>query len=197
MPEKVEIQDQRIVFDNVFKIQEAHVRFEKFNGQMSDPVKRMVFERGDAAAALIYHQDRHTVILIKQFRYPTYEKGPGWLLEVVAGVIDEGEQPEQSIQREIREEIGYEAHALEPIASFYVSPGGTSERIYLYYAEVGNNDRLSAGGGKASEHEDIEQVELTLPELWQAMQQGQIIDAKTFIAVQWLQNKKHSHTPDK
>ena len=59
----------------------------------------------------------------------------------------------------------------------------------LYYAEVGNADRISEGGGKASEHEDIRQVEMALPELWQALEKNEFADAKTLVAVQWLKNK--------
>jgi nudix-type nucleoside diphosphatase (YffH/AdpP family) len=150
---KVEIRDKHIVFDDVFKIQEATLRFQKFNDQMSEPVRRLVFERGDSAAALLFNRDTRKILLINQFRYPTYEKGQGWLYEVVAGAIDANEQPEESIRREIREEIGYEANEFTHIATFYVSPGGTSERIILFYSEVGDADRVSAGGGLASEHE--------------------------------------------
>ncbi len=185
---RVEILNRRVVFDDVFKIEEATLRFERFNGQMSAPVRRLVFERGDSAAALLLNRDTQKVILIKQFRYPTYEKGPGWLCEVVAGVIDQGEQPEETIRREIREEVGYQVSDLQPIATFYVSPGGSSERIWLYYAQVREADRVGAGGGRAAEHEDIEQVELSLPELSTALQEGKIVDAKTLIAVQWLLN---------
>jgi len=186
----VEIQNKRTMFDDKFKIEEATLRFQKFNGQMSDPVRRLVFERGDSAAALLLNKDTQKVLLIEQFRYPAYEKGPGWIQEVVAGVIDENEQPEETIRREIREEIGYEVHEpLTHIATFYVSPGGTSERNMLYYAELSNTDRVAAGGGKISEHEDIELVEMTLPELWQALDNGDIVDAKTLVAVQWLRNK--------
>ena len=187
---KVEIQKKHIVFDNVFKIQEATLRFQKFNGQMSEPVHRLVFERGDSVAALLFNSDTQKVILINQFRYPTYEKGPGWLYEVVAGVIDANEQPEESVRREVREEIGYQIRELTYIATFYVSPGGSSERIILFYGEVGNADRVSAGGGLASEQEDIQQLELALPDLWEALERGDILDAKTLIAVQWLQRQQ-------
>ena len=192
---KVEIQNKRTVFDDKFKIDEATLRFQKFNGQMSDTVRRLVFERGDSAAALLFNKDTQKVLLIEQFRYPAYEKGPGWIQEIVAGVIEKNEQPEETIRREIREEIGYEVREpLTHIATFYVSPGGTSERNMVYYVEVSNADRVSAGGGKVSEHEDIELVEMTLPELWQALDNGNIIDAKTLIAVQWLRNRMNSNS---
>ncbi|HLQ30341.1 MAG TPA: NUDIX hydrolase, partial [Ktedonobacteraceae bacterium] len=89
----------------------------------------------------------------------------------------------ETIRREVREEVGYQVGDLQPIATFYVSPGGSSERVALYYAEVGEADRVAAGGGCAAEHEDIEQVELSLPELWTALHEGNIVDAKTLIAV--------------
>ena len=183
---RVEIQEKQTIFSQRnFQIQEAKLRFEKFNGQMSEPVTKLVFERGDAAAALIYNRDSQKVVLIRQFRYPAYGRGSGWLCEVVAGGIEEQETPEQCIIREVHEEVGYQLHDLVSIATFYVSPGGTSERIMLYYAEVTDADRISQGGGLASE--DIELVELTLPEFWHELQEGHIIDAKTLIAAQWFQ----------
>ncbi len=76
-------------------------------------------------------------------------------------MIDPGEGPEEAIRREIEEEVGYRVHLLVPIATFYVSPGGTSERIFLYY--------------------------YAQSDLLQAFKAGQIQDAKTLIALQWLQ----------
>jgi nudix-type nucleoside diphosphatase (YffH/AdpP family) len=186
---RVEIESKRTLLDEKFTVTETKLRFERFNGQMSATVSRLVFERGDSAAALLLNRDTQKVILIEQFRYPTYEKGPGWLLEIVAGVIDKDEQPEETIRREIREEIGYEVHDLTYIATFYVSPGGTSERILLYYSEVGDADRVSAGGGKASEHEDIQQVDIALADLWAKLDNAEILDAKTLVAAQWLRRK--------
>ena len=189
MDKKVAIIDKHLAFDDFFKIEEIHLRFMRFDGQMSDPVRRLIFERGDAVAALIVNTDTQKVLMTYQFRCPTLEKGPGWLHEVVAGMIDAHEQPEEAIKREIHEEIGYQINELTPIANFYVSPGGSSERIYLYYAEVRNEDRVSAGGGLASEHEDIELVEVSLDQLWDVLKRGEIRDAKTLIAVQWLRQR--------
>ncbi|GCE30893.1 ADP-ribose pyrophosphatase [Dictyobacter alpinus] len=190
MDKKVEILQKRTVYDDFFKIEEAYLRFRRFDGKMSDPVRRLLFERGDAVAALLVNTDTQKVLMTRQFRYPTLEKGPGWLHEIVAGMIDENEEPEDAVKREIEEEIGYRAHALTAIATFYVSPGGSSERIYLYYAEVSNADRVSDGGGLAEEHEDIELIQITFEELWDVLKKGEIRDAKTLIAAQWLQQQQ-------
>jgi nudix-type nucleoside diphosphatase (YffH/AdpP family) len=99
--------------------------------------------------------------------------------EVVAGMIDAHEQPEEATKREIHEEIGYLVSNLTPIATFYVSPGGSSERIYLYYTEVCNSDHISAGGGLVSEHEDIELLELSFAALWDMLARGEIHDANS------------------
>lgn len=191
MDKKVDILDKRVLFDDFFKIEEAHLRFRRFDGQMSEPVRRLLFERGDAVAALLVNTDTQKILMTNQFRYPTLEKGPGWLHELVAGMIDKQEQPEVAIKREVSEEIGYRIREVTPIATFYVSPGGSSERIYLYYAEVRNADRISVGGGLASEHEDIELIEVAFDELFTALKQGEIRDAKTLIAAQWLQQKRN------
>ena len=119
-----------------------------------------------------------------------YRKGPGWLIEIIAGMIDRGEQPEASIRREIEEELGYRADHIEHIATFYVSPGGSSERIWLYYAEVGEAGHVSAGGGLAGEHEDIRVVSISPEEARTALKDGRIADAKTIIGLQWLFSAK-------
>src|SRR5579875_2149929 len=112
--DKVEIQSKKLVFNDFFKIYEAVIRYLRFDGQMSQPVRRLVFERGDAVAAIVWHRDIQKVILTNQFRYPAYEKGPGWIYEVVAGMLDANEQPEEAMRREMIEEIGYQPGILTP-----------------------------------------------------------------------------------
>ena len=188
--DKVEIQSKRLIFNDFFKIQEAILRYLRFDGKMSEPVRRLVFERGDAVAAIIFNRDTQKVLLINQFRYPTYEKGPGWMQEAVAGILEPNETPEDALRRELIEEIGYRVGDLTHISTFYVSPGGSSERITLYYAEVGETDRIAAGGGLASEGENIQFTEVALPELWSALDAGEIMDAKTIIGAMWLRRKQ-------
>src|SRR5690348_6341191 len=94
-PNKVDIRYKHLVFDDKYQISESEIRFQHYDGQMSAPIRRLIFERGDAAGAILFNRDSQKVLLIEQFRYPTYEKGPGWIVEVVAGVIDPGEQPDE------------------------------------------------------------------------------------------------------
>ncbi len=187
MDKKVVIHSKSRVFDGFFKIDEAYVSYERFDGQMSSKVRFLSFERGDSVAAIIFNKDAPKVILVEQFKYPTYAKGPGWIVETVAGILEEGETPEAAVRREILEEVGYEVEKLEHMYTFYVSPGGSSERIILYYAEVSDVGKVSAGGGVAGEHENIRTVELSIDELEASLAAGRIQDAKTIVGIMWLQ----------
>lgn len=128
-------------------------------------------------------------MLANQFKYPTYKKGPGWITEVVAGAIDPGESPEAAVRREILEEAGFEIRELVHISTFYVSPGGTSERIVLYFAEIDEERPSTPGGGKPSEDEDIKRIEYSPAELWAMLDRNEIVDAKTIIAANWLRKR--------
>ena len=189
---KVAIESKKLVFDDFFKIEEAILRYERFDGTMSKSVKRLNLDRGDSVAALILNLDTERVILTNQFKYPTYANGDGWITEVVAGMVGPGEDYEAAVRREVLEETGYKVGSITHISSFYVSPGGTSERIVLYYAEVRNADRVSSGGGLASEAEDIELVEIALADIPQKLDSNSIPDAKTILALMWLMNKKEN-----
>jgi ADP-ribose pyrophosphatase len=174
------------LLDDYFKVDEAIFRYERFDGTMSAPVRRLCFERGDSVAAIVFNRDQQNVILVEQFRYPAFRKDDGWTFELVAGVIPADETAEVTLRREVREEIGYTIDRLHPIASFFLSPGASSEKIALYYAEVTNGGKIAAGGGLVEEGEDIRIVELSLGELHRQLDRAQIRDAKTLVAIMWL-----------
>jgi ADP-ribose pyrophosphatase len=186
---KVVIHETGRVFDGFFKVDQAEVSFERFDGRMAGPVKRLCFERGDSVAALVHDKTSGTIILVNQFKYPTYGKGPGWILEVPAGMVNPGETTEAAIRREVLEEIGYRLDELEPIATFYVSPGGSSERIVLFYGEVTAAAKVGPGGGVAAEDEDIEAVAVSLGDVDRLVGDGTIADAKTLVGILWLQKR--------
>ncbi len=180
----VKILERRCVFDDIFKIEEAIIEHRKHNGSWSPPVRQLCFERGDSVAALLLRRETGDLVLVNQFRYPTFAKGPGWLTEIVAGGVGDDETPEAAIAREVREETGYRVEHLEPIATFYVSPGGTSERVILYYAEVSGQARASEQLGVGDE--DIQVIEMSPDALWDEFLSGALRDGKTIVALLWL-----------
>lgn len=186
---KVEILERKEVFKQFLTVEDVILRFEKFDGSMSEPVSREICDRGDAVAALVYHRGLDAYLLVEQFRLPTLERDHGWLLEIVAGSVEEGEDHEETVRREIEEEVGYKPHLLRFISYFYPSPGSVTERVFLYYAEVSERDRVSDGGGLDSEHEDLAVHPISPKTLWQMFEQGELHDAKTIIALLWA--KEH------
>lgn len=187
---KVSIEQKKYIFEDIFKIEEAHLRFEKFNGEMTDPVRRISLERGDSVAVVILNLTTNKIILVSQFRYPSYNNGQGWLIETIAGMVDPGESPEETARREVEEEIGLNISTLEFISTFYLSPGGSSERIHLFYSEVsGENAKYKGTGGLISEGEDIKAEEFSLEEALGKVKSGEIMDAKTIIGIYWLENR--------
>jgi nudix-type nucleoside diphosphatase (YffH/AdpP family) len=175
----VEVLGRQRLLDDFFHVDAVDYRFERFDGDTSAPVRRLVLERGDSVAALLRRGDR--LWLVEQLRIATVDAGPGWMLEVVAGIVDASETPEAALRREVREETGWAVDALDWLGSFYLSPGGSSERVHLALAEVGTRD--GPGGGVAEEGEDIRLVEFTPAALRDAWRDGRIVDAKTLIAV--------------
>jgi nudix-type nucleoside diphosphatase (YffH/AdpP family) len=186
---KVNIESSQVIFNDFFKIVETYLSYERFDKRMSPVVRRLNFERGDSVAAIVFNVTSQKVLLVNQFKYPTLEKQPGWIDEVVAGTLEAGESSEVAIRREIREEIGYEVNQLIYISTFYVSPGGSSERIVLYYAEVDDTGRIADGGGSEDEGEDIKTAEFSLSEIFDSVSSGRIADAKTIIAIMWLKDR--------
>jgi ADP-ribose pyrophosphatase len=182
---KVEVHGRRRLLDDFFQIDELTLSHELLDGRMSRPLRRLVLERGDAVAILLFRPADQRVVLVRQFRAPL----KGWMLEVVAGILDPREEPAAAARREILEETGYQVEELEQIAAFYTTPGGSSEHIHLYFAQVSEAQRLAPGGGCAAEDEDIEVVELGLEEVWALLDAGRIEDAKTLIALMWLRAK--------
>lgn len=183
----VKIDTVRKVLDGYFKVNAVKLSFEGFDGTMITPQHEILsFERGDAVAALVHDTENDTLVLIEQFRYPTFAKTNGWIIEIVAGKLDDEDNPTAEILRELLEETGYEASEAEHIHTFYVSPGGTSERIILYYVAVTPQDKSGPGGGLGSETEDIRIHEVSIDTAFNMLKKGHIMDAKTIIALQWF-----------
>ncbi|MDQ3844835.1 MAG: NUDIX domain-containing protein, partial [Bacteroidota bacterium] len=130
-------------------------------------------------------------ILTKQFRLPTYINGNpgGMLVETCAGLLEEGEEPQKAIIREIEEETGFAIANVQKIFEAYSSAGIITELIYYYLAEYRRNQRKDKGGGLEEEGEEIQVIELSFDAAFQMLDKGEIKDAKTIILLQYLKLK--------
>lgn len=156
-------------------------------GGWSNEVGREVFSRGDCIAVVLYDPHRDAVVLIEQFRAGSAVHRPesAWLVEIVGGAIEEGEDPEQVAHREAWEEAGCRIETLLPITQFYTTPGTASEWIALYCGKV---DTSSIGGihGLEEEGEDILVSVVAYDEMYRMLQDGRIESGISIIALQWL-----------
>ena len=192
---RVDIRSQQRLFDDFFKIDELIVRHERYDGGMSGAERRLVFERGDAVAVLLFDADARSVVLVEQFRAPTLiahrrdnpASTDGWVIELVAGMIDAGETAEEAAIREVFEETGYRIMNPRLLGRYFSSPGGSDERFFLYFARVGEAQREGDGGGVAGE-EDIKVFQLKIDDLFDRLARGAIDDPKLAIAAYWLKD---------
>lgn len=189
---EVEILEKTVCFAGFFRLERYRLRYRLFNGGWSRPVERELFERGHAAAILPYDPVRDEVILIEQFRVGAMAApGGGWLLEIVAGIIEANETAEEVVRRESIEEAACAIKDLISVSDYFVSPGGTTERIALFCGRV---DATHAGGvhGVKEEGEDIKVHVVTLDAALSLLESGKINSASAIIALQWLAlNRDH------
>lgn len=192
MKKHIKLTGEHRGYDAYFKVDIGHIEesVESSIGELSVTkvtafYDRFKLTRPNAAAILVYNEDSKKVILVKQFRFPIIHHTSENVLEVVAGKIDVGETPAQSAVRELKEEVGYvitEERLGAPIKIF-ASPGYSTEIIYIFLAVVKDSDKdPNSGGGLASEHENIEIVELDLNEFVRQVKSNEIMDSKTIIA---------------
>jgi nudix-type nucleoside diphosphatase (YffH/AdpP family) len=157
---------------------------------------REIEDHGNAVAVLPYDAERRTVILVRLLRTPLLLVGAeAELLEAPAGMIDE-EDPDDAVRREAMEEVGLRLGTLEHITRAWSSPGLSTEAIDLYLAPYSPADRVAEGGGLASENEDIEVIELPIPDVFARIAGGDIRDLKTlFLALALKDRHPELFTP--
>ena len=183
----VEIIARETLYSGFFSMELYRFRHRLFNGEMSGEIKREIFERGHAAVLLPYDPVRDEVVLVEQIRIAAYDVSVSpWLLEMVAGMIEEGESVEDVARREALEEAGLVVGRTKPVLSYLASPGGTSERLSIMVGEV---DATTAEGihGLADENEDIRVHVVSREQAYQWVEEGKIDNAASVIALQWLQ----------
>jgi nudix-type nucleoside diphosphatase (YffH/AdpP family) len=181
--DRIRLKGERVLSDNYGTLKSTTFEWRRNDGAWQT-MTRDVFDRGNAAAILPYNLARRTVVLVRQFRLPTYVNGyDDLLIEAAAGLLDDA-SPEDRIRAEAEEEIGYRLHHVHKVFEAFMSPGAVTEIIHFFVAEYEPEMRVSDGGGLAHEGEDIEVLELAFDDALKMISDGRIVDAKTIMLLQ-------------
>ena len=185
--EDVEVVEKTTVYDGFFKMHRYKVKHRLVEGGWSPVLTRECFDRGPAVAVLLYDPYKDAVVLLEQFRIGAIDAQEGaWQLELVAGIVEPGETPEDVMHREAKEESGSDVLDYEYIVDYYPSAGGWNEKVHLYCGGVDSTD-IGGVHGLPEEGEDIWVQVFPREEALHIMQENYIHNAATIIALQWLQ----------
>lgn len=182
----IQIIKKEPLYNGFFKMVKYAFKYKLFQGGWSDIVEREIFERGHAVGVLLYDPELSEFVLIEQVRIGALATSEQpWLIEIVAGIIDQGETPEAVCQREAFEEAGVEISGLRKALSYLASPGGTTERLHIYMAKV---DATKAQGvhGLEYESEDILVHRVSEQTAMEWLDNGMVENAATLLALQWF-----------
>ena len=181
---------KKLLSDNWYTLNKFTYDFKLNNGKWIEQ-QRECYDRGNGAAILLYNKEKGTIVLTKQFRMPTYINGndDGFMVEACAGLLDD-DNAEDCIRKEAEEETGYRISEVTKVLEAYSSPGSVTEILHFFVAEYSAEMKVSDGGGVESETEDIEVLELSFNDALKMIANGEIIDMKTIILIQYAQINK-------
>lgn len=185
---KIRIIKTETLSDDWYTLKKYTFDLQRQNGDWQRQ-SREVYDRGNGATILLYNRERRTVILTRQFRFPTYMNGyPGYLIETAAGLLDNMDA-ESRIKAEAEEETGFRLANVQKVLEAFMSPGSVTEKLHFYIAEYTARDKVSTGGGLAAEGEDIEVLEMAFDEALAAIDSGAIVDGKTIMLLYYVAHK--------
>ncbi|MDP8099614.1 ADP-ribose diphosphatase [Pasteurella atlantica] len=189
----IEILREETVYKGHFELKKVFFRHKLYAGGMSGEVCRELLMKGAASALIAYDPIKDNVVLIEQVRIGAYEpesKKSPWLLELIAGMIDTDESPEEVAIRESKEEAGLTVENIQHALTVWDSPGGMAEKLHIYLGLV---DTTNVGGiyGLEEENEDI-LVHIVSREIaYQWIEEGKIDNVIAVLGLQWLQLNYH------
>jgi len=184
--DRVRIRNVEVLSNDWYLLQKTTFDYRRADGDWQT-LTRETYDRGNGATILLYNRERRSVILIRQFRFPTYGNGhDGFLIETAAGLLDQA-SPEVRIKAEVEEETGYRVTEVRKVFEAFMSPGSVTEKLYFFVAEYDPASRVSDGGGLEAEGEDIQVLELPLEQALQMVANGEIADGKTIMLLQYAQ----------
>lgn len=184
----VEILDRSWIYSGFVKLETVTLRHRLFKDQsFSRELQREMTHRREAAGVFVYDPTLQKFLLIEQFRLGAFnsEHTP-WQLEIIAGLIDEGEDAITCLKREALEEAGCELQEVKFLHRYYPSTGACDEIFSMYVATA---DLSQAGGvfGEVTEGEDIKVHLFDYQDLVPLLQSGYVSNAALLIALQWFQ----------
>lgn len=184
--ENINVVKKDSLYKRFFRVDEYFFSYPRYDGTMSPVISREVMDRGNSAGILLYDPDKEKLVFVEQMRVGVFIAGENpWVLECVAGMVDAGETPEQVVVREAAEEAGATVFDVEPIVEYFASPGGITEKLFLFCGRV-DADKVAEYAGLPSESEDIRVVVLSVEETEKMLSEGRFNNALTIIAVQWF-----------
>ncbi|NRA82833.1 MAG: ADP-ribose diphosphatase [Gammaproteobacteria bacterium] len=182
----LQIVSRKLQWQGYFRMIKYTFSHKLFKGGVSKPIERELFERGHAVVVIPYDPITDQVVLIEQIRVGAFDHQINpWMIELVAGIIDEGEDSQSVAIRETFEETGLECQQCKKIMSYLSSPGGMSERIDMYIARV-DVTKISQYAGLEAEGEDIRVFVMNRTDALKALESGEIKNGASIIGLQWL-----------
>lgn len=186
---------QQTLYQGFFRLKRYTLQHELFGGGWSGQFTREILDRGKAVAVLLHDPENDKLLLIEQFRPGAIDDPQGaWMLEIVAGIVESGEDDADVARRESMEEAGCVVSEVEPVLEYYPSSGGCNETISLYYATVDLSNTQPGIHGLDSENEDIRTHIISLDTALEWLERGKIKSSMTVIALQWLALKQLRET---
>lgn len=181
---RIRLHELKVLSDNHYVLRRAEFDFQRRDGRWQPGQQRESYDIGDGATVLPVDPAHDKVLLIKQFRWPTFESGYRELLiETPAGKLD-GDDPKTCVTREAMEEAGIVIKDVELFSHCFMSAGAVKERLSLFLARYDSTAPREKGGGHEHEGEDIETLEVSLDEALAMVAAGEIVDAKTIMLLQ-------------
>lgn len=183
----VEVVRREELYKRFFRVERVSLRHKLFGGGWSQEIGREIFLRGHAIAVVVYDPVHDLIGMVEQFRIGAMDEPNGpWCYEVVAGMVELDEAPEEVARRELMEEANIDPYYMEFICDFLSSPGGSDEKLYLFCAL---SDLSQAGGihGLPDENEDIRLHCFPAQDVFAELLNGRFNNAAALICLQWLQ----------
>ncbi|WP_158976074.1 NUDIX domain-containing protein [Cellulophaga sp. L1A9] len=177
---------KKLLSDNWYRLDKYFFEYQREDDTW-EKQEREVYDCGDAAAILLIHKERASVILTKQFRMPAYQNGvaTGMLVEVCAGLLD-GDTPEDCIRKEVLEETGYQISDVSKVFGSFMVPGTVKQKVHFFTGYIDDTMKVSKGGGAEDETENIEVLDIPFSSAYDMIATGEIVDGKSIMLLQYL-----------